>query len=260
MGEPAVSTKKNDYGHATRLKLIEESEIDETKYVVRPGFLNLRRCQAKSKKNNGGQCRKIARRGSDFCDSHPRGRKSLKKNTKSANKRGAFANIMYVEGKSQKLKEALKAAKKEGAELLRLDDEIQVTRMLADKALNLFDKTIVDPPEGVTVSAEMRVAVMNNLRNSIKEVAVISEKAANIYAKSDYTLSAYQVDTLLNAVYKVVIKHLGEDQQGLCSTILEDIKNEGVNLIEKDDDTPKVKGDLQVSFESSTPIIDVTPD
>lgn len=133
-----------------------------------------RRCQALNK--YGDQCGRFAEPGRNFCRFHG-GRTPLVR--KSAMSR-------YAKSVSKSLAERLKQLSEESPdERASLADEVDVSRMLAERAMRVFDAVVVQEKEnsqGVKPTPEQKALAIQAVRSAMDSTADLVSKMARVSA------------------------------------------------------------------------------
>jgi hypothetical protein len=124
----------------------------------------------------------------------------------------------YSNRVSKRLAELLKEAG-EGGTQKRMDlaEEVDLARVNAVRALNIFDKTCLDPDtckkEGIT--DELRIAAQSNLREALSFVADMVTKFGKATQLSEDLLNAVQVEYVVIELTMILKEELGEDNEAM---------------------------------------------
>lgn len=178
-----------------------------------------RRCQGKlrgfANPRRGEQCRKWALRGSRFCKTHGG---TFTKNRKS---QGRLKNF-YSRFATGKLKDLIDQAANDD-ERASLAGEVDTARALCSEAITVVSK-VMDPPEGVKLSDELKFGAMSIAQNSLEHVGKLVEKMVKVMALSESTFNHEQVDYICDKIIGILLIELeGEDEK--FQRIVEAIKD-----------------------------------
>lgn len=180
------------------------------------------RCQGTKRHSDPPrQCSNWRETGTDFCKYHAaNGRKSLhrKKHTAHDMKR-------YSKGLSQTLGARLQELADEKPQARHsLEDEIDVARVLAERALKTFDQVCVEQADSTSPTAKGLATQL--ARDSMTHVADVVLKAAKVRAVSREVVDLEMLDYLTKEVEKVLMRRLeqGSVPRDVVDGILEELK------------------------------------
>lgn len=125
---------------------------------------------------------------------------------------------LYSYRASKKLKELLEQAGEGGdKERLSLAEEIDVARVMAERAIRLFDGACLGE-EASKVSTSLKHASIKNVQECLKLVADLTSQYAKLMLVSDDVFSSTQVEYILAGVTKVLADHI--ENQAVIDSII----------------------------------------
>lgn len=169
---------------------------------------HVRRCQSRNRWRE--QCRQWASRGSTYCRFHGGARR---------NGREVKHVPWYGRRAGSKLAEALEQYRKEGGEILRLDEEVHLARLLADKSFAAFEAACLDEESSKKVSDDVKAMAVVQARSALSHVAEVVERACKVKALSSATVSAEDIALLAQKMEEVVRRTL--EKQGVGEPIIQ---------------------------------------
>ncbi len=184
-----------------------------------PPPLHIRRCQGILRDRT--QCPFWASRNSDigdgtgYCKSHG-GRRP-----KSYGKRSMAG--MYSKRASARLKELLASASDDAIDRLSLAEEVDVARVMCERAIRLFDGACVGEGADKTDTATKATAV-SLVQASLKNVADLVNSYAKLMLVQESVLNAVQVDYLTKMLGEILTRHLHDDHKDVLDAVLHEVE------------------------------------
>lgn len=195
-----------------------EVKHNVTKRGGQPPPLHIRRCQGFLRDRT--QCVFWASVNSDigdgtgYCKSHG-GRRPRTHGKKT------MAG-MYSTRASAKLKELLKSAGPNEKERLNLAGEVDMARVLAERAIRLFDGACCS--EGSDkIDASHKQAAVRLVQESLKNVADLVNSYAKLILVSDDVFNGVQVEYLTTMIADILTRHLHEDHKDVLDACLVEV-------------------------------------
>jgi len=188
-----------------------------------------RRCQG-TKRDRVSQCPFHASRGSLYCAARHRGKQSA---VSAGSLRG-----FYSRRAGPALRDLIdQLGKGTREERMRLDDEIDLTRIACAESLKLFDLVFTNPETAAKASTESKALAVECLRGNLKAVSDIVTQAARIQALA--SVDPEGVDAVIGQVLKIIEDRLANVPSGpeLIQQISDDLaairvtKKEGTTIV-----------------------------
>lgn len=135
-------------------------------------------------------------------------------------------SAFYSKHAATKLKDLLEQAAASGDERLVLDEEIDVSRVLALRSIQLFEVTCLDTTNNEKVSVDLKAAAIAGARNAMSHVADLVVKAAKIRALDASSAIAPAIDLVVQQVTKAIEEEIASVDKQLADRLiarLEDI-------------------------------------
>lgn len=131
-----------------------------------------------------------------------------------------------------------------------LTEEIDIMRLLCERSLTIFEKTCIDPPQGLEVKPELRRLATEGLRSSLQDVADIISKASVVRSKLEGVVAIEDFGYILHQVKRVLHEELSEKECATVTARLDDIRlpQRGDRAIGEED-----VRDMLASIDSSVP-------
>lgn len=123
----------------------------------------------------------------------------------------------YTRHASQKLKDKIDAASAAPSELVSLAEEIAIARVLAERAVRLFDVVVIDPPIDAEtnkpkVFQPKQIALATaSVSETLQHVASLVEKHARITALVQDKIPVGQVAYIATAMARIVAEEVGDE-------------------------------------------------
>lgn len=176
-----------------------------------------RRCQARSRLHRG-QCKRWARKGSSFC-THHRGNRGAPK----------ISMPWYGRKAGSRVAELMKDMSGDAKQLLDLQEEVQLARVLANRAVEMYEAAHFGEA-AAKVSDDTKALAAANLRAALDHVTVTVEKATKVrvlMAEGNGSIDAEDIRTLATTLTANVIEAgrklgLGEEQVAQLAKAIED--------------------------------------
>lgn len=171
-----------------------------------------KRCKGKSR-TTGERCFKWAIKGSDRCRTHG-GRKRMlysKRSIYTARAKGRFKEILE------------KLSEQSPDERINLADEVDVMRITAEQAVNLFQKACFNEDSTKKVSSQSKALAIGLVQSALASVGSLVEKAAKVAALSDQSINPKQVQFIFDQLTEILRKRLEEHNPEALDAILTDM-------------------------------------
>lgn len=97
-------------------------------------------------------------------------------------------------------------------ELASLAEEIALARTLTERAVRLYDKVVIDPPEGYKPPEKMVVSATENLKEALSHVSMLVEKHARVSALMQDKIPVGQLTYFTTAVARIIADEVGDDE------------------------------------------------
>lgn len=117
----------------------------------------------------------------------------------------------YVSRASKRLQEALQEFSEAESERFSLEAEIDLARLLTERAVRLFDEAHYGE-HAADVKDELKVASRAALMSNLKNVMECVEKAAKVMALTRGMYTPQQVQQLVVQVTRVIEQHVSDPQ------------------------------------------------
>lgn len=166
-----------------------------------------RRCQSRNRWRE--QCRQWASHGSRHCRFHG-GAKRCGREVKHV--------PWYGRRAGSKLREALEEYRKSGGELLRLDEEVELARLLADQSFAAFEAACLDEDGRKKTSDDLKAMAVVQARSALSHVTEVVERACKVKALSSATVSAEDIALLAQKMEETVRRTL--EKQGVQESVV----------------------------------------
>jgi len=163
-----------------------------------------RRCQSHNREKV--QCGRWALKGREFCKRH---------GGKTPLFLPGLMGKFYSQHAGPKLRELMEKAAAAGDERLLLDEEIDFSRTLALRSIQLFETACLDETESAKTSVDLKAAAIAGARNAMSHIADLVMKAAKIRALDANSAIAPALDFVVQQVVKAV-----EDEVAVTDPIL----------------------------------------
>jgi hypothetical protein len=138
--------------------------------------------------------------------------------------------MYYSKRLGPKLKQLLAEAEAEGDARLALEQECDVARVMALRAIEMYDKVVIeDGLKGKNLDEDhvsrLKAQATITLREALNHVASLVLASHKAKALSASTLDAKNVDWVISEVGLVIARHLREDSPALFDKIMTDLNN-----------------------------------
>lgn len=189
-----------------------------------------RRCQARNKYHE--QCGRWAIVGHHYCAIHGGRRGFLRVTNTMANR--------YARRVSKKLSDLLEEQSGD-SERLKLDDEIDTARLIAEESLKIFDRAFIEKETDSSkrkearnkLTTEKKAAIIAHVQDSLTHVSQLISRAAKVKALASYTLDPKSIDYLLNQLTKILVDEFGSDEKNRLDSVMKKFENT-VTLLDHD--------------------------
>lgn len=128
---------------------------------------------------------------------------------------------IYARNRSAKLKELLTLIEEGRQDAQSLQDEIDMTRAIADRHVEILDKVLFAEKE---VSPDLKMTVMKRAQESLSHVAELVTAQAKLTAMSSGTLSAEQLNVIVIRITRVITDRLQTTHPELMNEILSELQ------------------------------------
>ena len=98
-----------------------------------------------------------------------------------------------------------------------LADEIDLARLIAERNVRIYDKTVIED-QG---SDELKAAATDSLRSSLNHVTEIVSKAARVHAVSSSVVELEHIDYILTQVARIIEEEVASLDQKLATVVME---------------------------------------
>lgn len=179
------------------------------------------RCQSKTSRGDGEQCKKWASKGQVYCRFH-------KGKAQSRNINNQRSMSFYSRHATGRLKEMIEAAS-EAEDRLDIGDEVDTARALCQEAIKVCS-VVMDPPidpatgEPRLLPDQLRLTAVQVAQSSLEHVSKLVERMVKIMAMSEATFNSQQVDNICSGIINLLMRRL-EDQPEVFDAIVKDIEN-----------------------------------
>ena len=130
---------------------------------------------------------------------------------------------LYTKRASIPLKALLdEVAKKSPSERMSLADEIDVARIICDRAIKTFDKVFFNEDPNKEISDKSKLGTMRLVQDSLEHVSRLVAQHAKVLALSDATLNTEQCGYMIDQIVKILDDHL-VDQEEIYKLIVQDL-------------------------------------
>lgn len=126
----------------------------------------------------------------------------------------------YSKHAGPKLKQLMEAAADGGKDRLSLDEEIDLTRTLALRAIQLYEVACLDETQSAKTSVDQKAAAIAGARNAMSHVADLVTKAAKIRALDANLAVAPAVDFVVQQVLKAIEEEIVPSDKELADRVI----------------------------------------
>lgn len=105
-----------------------------------------------------------------------------------------------------------------------LAEEIDISRLLAERALLIFEKTVIDPPPGTEVPTELKARASETLRDRLQDVSDMVAKASAVRAKLESVVGVEDIGYVVHQVKKILQEELDEVQCRAVTARLDELR------------------------------------
>lgn len=159
-----------------------------------------RRCQGRvSRSTPPRQCEKWARRGSDYCRTHGKRRQFYRKTVTGFYSKFAGPTLR------QRL---LELEKLETDQRFDVSEEVDLARVIAERAVRLFEKICLEPTNGNgrVAPPEMKIAATVAARDAMTHVTQVVERAVKLRHMNGAYVSVESIDFVVAQVCGTIAK------------------------------------------------------
>jgi len=129
-------------------------------------------------------------------------------------------SAFYSKHAASRLKDLLKQAEESGNERMVLDEEIDLSRILALRSIQLFEAACLDESNSQKTSTDIKAAAIAGARNAMSHVADLVMRAAKIRALDANSAIAPAVDLVVQQMVKAVEQEVATVDKDLADRLI----------------------------------------